>query len=112
MTTLSDNAAPNALNTYLEITRAWGLTGTEASTLLGIEGGISNRKLNPDQIERIRYTLDIYRLLHALLPASADAWIRKPNNASLFDGRTALELLQSGADGFRQVRNYLGSTAS
>lgn len=109
MTTLSDDTAPGLLKTYLEITRAWGLTATEASTLLGIEGGISVRKLNLDQIERIRHTVDIYRLLHALLLESADAWIRKPNQASLFGGRTALELLTTGTDGFRQVRNYLGA---
>ena len=64
----------------------------------------------PDLLERLSYVFGIYKDLQVLLPdpAAADAWIRKPNSAPLFNGRSALDRLLSGhvADLY-VVRQYL-----
>ena len=66
--------------------------------------------LPKDTLERISYILGIWKALQILLPneASADAWVKKPNEAPLFNGRSALQRMLSGqvADLF-VVRQYL-----
>ena len=66
-------------------------------------------KLSSDTLERISHMLGIYRALHILLPSAqaADEWIRKPNRAPLFGGRSALDCLLSGAADLAEVRSYL-----
>ncbi len=63
-----------------------------------------------DLLERLSYIFGIYKALQVLLPvpAAADAWISRPNDAPLFAGRSALEVMRSGnvADLFL-VRQYL-----
>ncbi len=67
-------------------------------------------KLPRDTLERLSYLLGIYKALQLLLPdtQAADEWIRRPNDAPLFGGRSALERMLSGnvADLFI-VRQYL-----
>ena len=62
------------------------------------------------QYERISYLLGIYKALQMLFPepAQADAWVKKPNQAPLFGGRSALERMLGGqvADLY-VVRQYL-----
>ena len=59
---------------------------------------------------RLSYLLGIYKSLQILLPdaRAADEWIRKPNDAPLFGGRSALERMMTGqvADLY-VVRQYL-----
>jgi antitoxin Xre/MbcA/ParS-like protein len=106
------------LGTFFNIAAAWKLSPREAMTLLGLnsrstfhvwKGGKSG-PLPRDTLERISYVLGIYKALQLLLPSdeSADAWIRKPNTAPLFGGRSALERVLSGnvADLY-EVRRYL-----
>ena len=66
--------------------------------------------LSPDTLERLSYLFGIYKALQMLLPSTeaADAWIRKPNAGSLFNGVSALDRLRAGkvADLFL-VRQYL-----
>ena len=61
-------------------------------------------------LERLSYLLGIYKSLQILLPdpVAADAWVRRPNTALLFGGRSALERMLSGqvADLY-VVREYL-----
>ena len=107
-----------ALRTFFRIADAWRLSQDEARTLLGGPpsstyykwkagqvGSVSN-----DLLERVSYVLGIYKALQILLPVpeSADAWLKRPNAAPLFNGRSALELMLSGrvADLFL-VRQYL-----
>jgi hypothetical protein len=63
-----------------------------------------------DTLERLSYLLGIYKALQLLLPEAqaADEWIRRPNEAPLFGGRSALERMLSGnvADLYL-VRQYL-----
>jgi hypothetical protein len=111
-------AAQALLRTYFDIAEAWHLSSKEAMTLLGLrsrstyhlwKGGKSG-PLSPDTLERVSYVLGIYKALQMLLPSddAADAWIRKPNEAPLFGGRSALDRMLSGnvADLY-EVRRYL-----
>jgi hypothetical protein len=67
-------------------------------------------RLPRDTLERLSYLLGIYKALQLLLPnaRAADDWIRRPNDAPLFGGKSALDRMLSGnvADLFL-VRQYL-----
>jgi hypothetical protein len=107
-----------ALRTAFRILAAWGLSNKEQIKLLGNppkstfyrwkqgEGVV----LSQDTLERLSYIFGIYSALQVLLPRpeAADAWIKKPNAAPLFGGRSALERMLSGqvADLY-VVRQYL-----
>lgn len=106
------------LRTFFRISEAWKLAPRESMTLLGLtsrstfhvwKSGKSGA-LPRDTLERLSYILGIYKALQILLPSdeAADAWIRKPNAAPAFGGRSALDRLMSGnvADLY-EVRRYL-----
>jgi hypothetical protein len=67
-------------------------------------------KLNPDKLERLSYIFGIYKALQVLLPKpdAADDWIKRPNTAQPFQGKSALDRMLSGrvADLY-VVREYL-----
>jgi hypothetical protein len=106
------------LRAFANIAEAWGLTIAEQLQLLGIASRSTffkwRRETDPrlprDTLERLSYLLGIYKSLQILLPdpKAADEWIRKPNNAAPFGGRSALERMLSGqvADLY-VVREYL-----
>ncbi|MGZ5048829.1 MAG: MbcA/ParS/Xre antitoxin family protein [Usitatibacter sp.] len=106
------------LRAFFNIAEAWKLTAREAMTLLGLRSRSTyhvwregeSGALSRDTLERISYVLGIYKALQMLLPSdeAADAWIRKPNAAPLFGGRSAIERMLSGnvADLY-EVRRYL-----
>ena len=66
--------------------------------------------LPKDTLERISYILGIYKALQILLPdeTAAHEWVKRPNSAAPFGGRSALERMSSGqvADLY-VVRQYL-----
>jgi len=111
-----------ALRTFFRIAQHWELSAAEQMRLLGdpprstfykwreaSQTGESPR-IPRDVLERLSYLLGIWKALQILFPdpARADAWVRRPNDAPLFGGRTALERMLSGnvADLF-VVRRYL-----
>lgn len=106
------------LRAFGRIAEAWKLSIAEQLTLLGIASRSTyfkwRREREPrvpqDTLERLSYLLGIYKSLQILLPdpAAADAWVRRPNEAPLFGGRSALERMLSGqvADLY-VVREYL-----
>ena len=106
------------LKAFFRIAALWDLSSEEQMTLLGLTSRSTffNWRRDPavslskDTLERISYVLGIYKALRILLPddKAADAWVRQPNAATLFGGRTALERMLSGrvADLF-VVRQYL-----
>lgn len=114
----SPAAAGAALRTFFNIAKAWGLSATEEQRLLGVQrstvyawrGGDFPARLDADTLERLSYVFGIYAALQVLLPMPerADAWIRRPNEAPLFGGESALARMLGGrvADLF-QVRQYL-----
>jgi len=112
-----------ALNTFLNIVNAWGLSQTEAMTLLGYGDNTRSTyfkwkrepasvKLPKEKLERLSYVFGIYKAIQVLLPnpSSADAWVKKPNTAPIFNGESALSRMLSGnvADLY-VVRRYLDS---
>jgi len=106
-----------ALRTFFRIAEQWGLTNEEQMTLLGAERSTFYKWkreragfLAKDTLERISYILGIYKALHILLPneQAADAWVRRPNTASLFGGKSALARMLSGrVSDLYVVRQYL-----
>ncbi len=112
-----------ALRTFFRIAGLWNLTVAEQMALLGVTARSTFFKwkklqvekepgtvLPKDTLERISYVLGIYKALQILLPDErvADEWVKQPNSAAPFGGRSALERMSSGqvADLY-VVRQYL-----
>ncbi len=93
-----------ALRTFFRIAEAWDLKEREQMSLLGLDSRATLQSwkrgdvaaISKDALERISYVLGIYKGLQILLPKTADEWVRKPNSAALFGGRTALDRMTSG----------------
>ena len=107
-----------ALRTFFRIAHAWELGNKEQMRLLGNPPKSTfyhwkqdkNVVLPRDTLERISYLFGVYSALQVLLPKpeAADAWIKKPNTAPLFGGRSALDRMLSGQVGdLYLVRQYL-----
>jgi hypothetical protein len=106
------------LRAFTRIAELWRLSVPEQLALLGIASRSTyfkwrkepQPKLPRDTLERLSYLLGIYKALQLLLPDAhaADEWLRRPNEAPLFGGRSALERMLSGnvADLYI-VRQYL-----
>ena len=63
-----------------------------------------------DTLERLSNLLGIWKSLQILLPdaAAADAWLRRPNAAAPFGGRSALQRMLAGnVSDLHLVRRYL-----
>ena len=107
-----------ALRTFFNIAEKWGLSRDQQIVLLGKiptstyhewkkkgDGRLSN-----DTLERISYILGIFKALQILIPdiEVADGWIKRPNRAYPFGGKSALDRMLSGqvSDLF-VVRQYL-----
>jgi hypothetical protein len=104
-----------ALETFLRIAAAWGLTTDQQIVLLGSparstffkwkkEGGTLPR----DTLERISHVFGIYKCLNILIPnpARADEWVKRKNK--YWDDQSALDRILTGkmAD-LIDVRRYL-----
>ncbi|HEX6938115.1 MAG TPA: MbcA/ParS/Xre antitoxin family protein [Longimicrobiales bacterium] len=113
-----ERMARAGLRAFFRIAELWGLTVDEQLRLLGSPARSTYFKwkrdgassLPRDVLERISYVLGIYKALQILIPddRAADAWVRKPNPAPVFGGRSALDRMLSGnvADLY-EVRRYL-----
>ena len=105
-----------ALRTFFRIAEAWRLKEQEQMRLLGLESRSTLQSwkrgavaaVPKDALERISYILGIYKGLKILLPETADQWVRKPNKAGVFGGRSAIERMAFGnvADLY-VVRQYI-----
>ena len=113
----SPAAASAALRTFWRLAEAWELSAAEQATLLGVgrttlyqwkQGKVGS--LDRHQLERLSYLFGIYAALQILFPLArrANEWLRKPNAAPLFGGRSALDRMLGGqvADLY-VVRHYL-----
>ncbi|HSJ24857.1 MAG TPA: MbcA/ParS/Xre antitoxin family protein [Longimicrobiales bacterium] len=110
--------AQAGLRTFFRIAALWQLSVDEQLVLLGSPGRSTYFKWKKegatsvprDVLERLSYILGIWKALQILLPdeAAADGWVRRPNAAEPFGGRSALERMLSGnvADLY-EVRRYL-----
>ena len=106
-----------------QLSDRWSLTDAEKMALLGLSDlgewqalrDTPLVELPPSFIERASALRRIYELINTLLPAPgrADAWIRKPNNAPTFEGRSALQvMIDRDIDGLRFVRDFLLAQAN
>ena len=114
----AEAAAGAGLRAFMKIAELWRLSVPEQLALLGITSRSTyfkwrkepNPRVPRDTLERLSYLLGIYKALQLLLPdtGAADEWVRRPNEAPLFGGRSALERMLSGnvADLYI-VRQYL-----
>jgi hypothetical protein len=108
-----------AFQLFLNIAALWGLTPAESRVLLGslpestfykYQRAPQAAHLSHDTLARISHLLAIYKAINVLLPRaeSADAWVRRPNEAPLFKGRSALEYMLGGEfEDIAAVRRYL-----
>lgn len=107
-----------ALRAFFNIAGLWGLSNDKQMILLGVTARSTFFKwkkdpdvnLGRDTLERISYILGIYKALQILLPdeRAADAWIKRPNKAPLFNGSSALErMLPGNVADLYLVRQYL-----
>lgn len=111
-------AAP-ALRAFERIATAWQLSVDEQLRLLGQPPRSTffawrkhpeRASLPRDTLERLSYLLGIWKSLEILLPdaGAADAWVRQPNAAPAFGGRSALERMLAGnVSDLHAVRTYL-----
>jgi hypothetical protein len=115
-----DELGAAALTAFFNITAAWHLGAEEERILLGAPPRStffkwkSDRavRLSVDTLERISYVMGIYKALRILLPTqeTADAWVKKPNTAQGFGGKSALERMLAGrVVDLADVRRYLDS---
>ena len=111
--------ASAALEGFFNLSARWGLSAVQERTLLGNppestfykwKSERTARRLGRDVLDRISYLLGIYKALQMLLPSprAADEWVKKPNKAPLFQGRSALERMLGGSVvDLADVRRYL-----
>lgn len=109
------------LRAFFNIANHWNLNADEQMTLLGAPGrstffkwksNLGTTDLKRDTLERLSYILGIYKALQILLPheAASDAWVKKPNAAPLFAGKSALDRMLGGnVSDLLAVRQYLDS---
>lgn len=107
------------LRAFARIAQAWGLNVEEQLRLLGQPPRSTyfawrkqpDKALLPrDTLERLSNLLGIWKSLQILLPdvAAADAWVRQPNTAAPFGGRSALDRMLAGnVSDLHFVRRYL-----
>lgn len=108
-----------ALQAFFNIAKLWSLSPTQQRVLLGsvpqstffkYQKSPAAARLSRDTLERISHVVGIFKALNVLLPRTeaADAWIKRPNEASLFKGRSALDVLLGGSvEDLIAVRRYL-----
>lgn len=113
----SPEAAAAALRTFWRLADAWQLTVPEQLTMLGVGKSTLYQwrqgrtgPLDRHVLERLSYLFGIYAALHILFPVPerANEWLRSPNDAPLFGGRSAMARMLGGqvADLY-VVREYL-----
>jgi hypothetical protein len=113
-----DELGQAALTAFFNITAGWGLAADAERTLLGAPPrstffkwkGERAARLSADTLERISYIMGIYKALRILLPTeeAANAWIKKPNTAPGFGGKSALDRMLAGrVVDLADVRRYL-----
>jgi hypothetical protein len=111
--------AAAGLRAFAGMAQAWGLSVDEQIRLLGEPPRSTffawrkhpqKAHVSRDTLERLSNLLGIWKSLQILLPdpAAADAWLRKPNAAAPFGGRSALaHMLGGNLSDLHLVRRYL-----
>ncbi|KTD75617.1 hypothetical protein Lwal_2555 [Legionella waltersii] len=95
-----------AFKVVLNIFDKWKCSTEEALTLLGLKRSTwfkyknspDHATFSHDLIERISYLLNIHAALRLLFssPDSVYQWVRKPNKAPFYNGRSAMDIMLQG----------------
>ncbi len=115
-------SARGGLSAVFKIAKAWGLSEDEEAAILGQPDREvlrawkeeSGPEIGKETKLRMSYVLGIFRAINTLLPVPdvADAWMRKPNEAPIFGGRSALDRMTDGQiEDLKIVRQYLDAEA-
>src|SRR5258706_15825316 len=99
------------LRTFARIAEQWKLSARDAMALLGVDSRSTYyellkrareskevKGLSKDQLDRLSYLLGIYEAIRVLFPhseVSRAQWVSRPNSASLFAGRSPVEIMRS-----------------
>jgi len=105
------------MRTFFNIAAEWQLSTAEQLQLLAVPRATYYQwrngripALDRDKLTRLSYLLGIYKALQILFPTAERAarWIRAPNDAPLFNGRSALDRMLAGQmNDLHVVRQYL-----
>ena len=109
------------LKAFFKISKAWKLTVKEEMRLLGIKSyqALDRRRkgkivLSNIEIAMLGLVFGIYKDLYIIFRDSeaANEWMKKPNQAPIFQGKSAMEYIMEGdlpMERILNVRNYLRS---
>jgi len=103
---ISNEQIQIAFKVVLNIFDKWHCSTDEALILLGLKRSTwfkykstpDKASFSPDLKERISYLLNIHAALRILFshPESVYGWVRKPNKAPFFSGRSAMDIMLQG----------------
>lgn len=103
---INNKQVQTAFKVVLTIFDKWQCTTEEALTLLGMKRSTwfkyksapEKTSFGPDLTERISYLLNIHAALRVLFsnPESVYQWVRKPNKAPFYNGRSAMDIMLQG----------------
>jgi Protein of unknown function (DUF2384) len=118
-----DAQAGAGLRAFARIVDKWNLPAADAMALLGVDSRSTYyellkrareskevKGLSRDQLDRLSYLLGIYAATRVLFPHSEESrngWVSRVNTASLFGGRSPLEIMRSGMIGLYQTFAHL-----
>jgi Protein of unknown function (DUF2384) len=117
----TDHLSAPGLRAFFAIADHWALDNEQRRILLGsvpdstfykYANNPESARLSRDTLERISHLIGIFKSLNVLLPRpeQADSWVKRPNDAALFKGKSALGLMLSGRfEDLIAVRHYLDS---
>jgi hypothetical protein len=113
------------IRTFARIIERWKLPSSDAMALLGVDSRSTYydllkraresrevKGLSKDQLDRLSYLLGIYEAIRVLFPhseKSRDEWVSRANTASLFGGRSPVEMMRSSMIGLYQTFAHLGA---
>ena len=123
---ISDAAQAGAgIRTFARIIERWKLSSSDAMALLGVDSRSTYydllkraresrevKGLSKDQLDRLSYLLGIYEAISVLFPhseESRDEWVSRANTASLFGGRSPVEVMRSSMIGLYQTFAHLSA---
>jgi hypothetical protein len=116
-----DAMSKAGLSAFFNIANLWKLSADEEMILLGSPARSTfyqwkkdpaSAKLKRNTLERLSYLVGIYADLEVLFaePERPASWIRRRNDAVIFNGQSALEkMLHGNIEDLSTVRQYLDS---
>ncbi|ARG97288.1 MbcA/ParS/Xre antitoxin family protein [Legionella micdadei] len=105
-TEITSNQVHTAFKAVLNILHKWHCTTEEMQILLGLKRSTlfkyksmpEKASISQDLTERLSYLLNIHAALRILFsnPDSIYGWVRKPNRAPFFNGKSAMDIMLQG----------------